>query len=59
MKDKSVTFYFLELKAKEKFSSKSLEGGWLFCEKFTSLLSKLLFTNSASCWSCSRGVVET
>ena len=34
-------------------------GGWLFCGKFRFLLSKLMFTHSASCWSHNHGVVET
>ena len=42
MKEKSVTF--------TKETSKCLQnhwGGWLFCGEFRSLLSKLMFTDSA------------
>ena len=60
MKEKPVTFCFFKLKAKEKaISPKSLGGGWLFCGKFRSLLSKLMFTHSGSCWSRTHGVMET
>ena len=48
MKDKSVTFCFLKLKAKEKaIFSKIIWGRRLFCGKFRSLISKLMFTHSA------------
>ena len=60
MKEKSVTFCFLKSKAKEKGNfSKIIGEGGLFCGEFRSLLSKLMFTHSASCWSCSHGVVGT
>ena len=60
MKEKSVTFCFLKLKAKEKANfSKIIGEGWLFCGKFRSLLSKLMFYHSCSCRSRSHGVVET
>ena len=51
MKEKSVTFCFLKLKPKEKPNFFKIIGrGWLFCGKFWSLLSKLMFTHSDSCW---------
>ena len=60
MKENSVTFCFLELKAKEKVNfSKIIGGGWLFSGEFRSLLSKLMVNHSASYWNCSQGVVET
>ena len=43
MKEKSVTF----TKGKNKFLQNHRESGWLFCEEFKSLLSKLMFTDSA------------
>ena len=42
-------FVFLNKKQEKK-------GGWRFCGEFRSLLSKLIFTHSAFCWSCSHGV---
>ena len=38
--------------------SKIIGEGWLFCAKVRSLLSKLIFTHNASCWSCSHEIVE-
>ena len=58
MKQKSATFFFLILKAKE-ISSKSSGRGQFFCREFRSFLSMLMFTHSASCWSRSHRVVET
>ena len=60
MKETSVTFCFLKSKAKEKASfSKIIGEWWLLCGEFRSLLSKLMFTHSASYWSHSHGIVET
>ena len=43
MKEKSATFCFLKLKAKENaIFSKIIEGRWLFCRKFRSVLSKFI-----------------
>ena len=57
MKEKSISFSFLKLKAKEKqISPKSSEEECFFCGKFRSPVSKLLiFTHSASCCSRSHG----
>ena len=62
MKEKSVTFCFLKLNAKEKANFSKITGGgeggggggggggWgRFCGEFWSLLSKLMFTHSSSC----------
>ena len=42
----------------ERKISKIIGGGWLFRGKCRSLLSKLMFTHSAFCWSRSHGAVE-
>ena len=49
MKEKSVTFCFLKLKTKEEANiPKIIKGRGNFCGEFRSLLSKLMFTHSAS-----------
>ena len=48
-----------EKQRKKQISLKSSEGGWLFCGKFRSFLSKLIFPHLASCWSHRHGVVQT
>ena len=49
MKEKSVTFCFLKLKTKEEANiPKIIKGRENFCGEFRSLLSKLMFTHSAS-----------
>ena len=56
MDEKSVTFCFLKLKAKEKVNfSKIIGGRWHFCGEFRSPLSKLMSIHSTFCWSCSMG----
>ena len=56
MDEKSVTFCFLKLKAKEKVNfSKIIVGRWHFCGEFRSPLSKLMSTHSTFCWSRSMG----
>ena len=60
IKEKYITSSFLKLKANEKqISSESSGRQWIFWVEFRSFLSKLMFTQSASCWSRSHGVVET
>ena len=58
MKEKSVAFVVILKQRKKQISPKLSGGGWHFCGKFRSLLSKLMFTHSTSCWSSSHGVVE-
>ena len=56
MDEKSVTFCFLKLEAKEKVNfSKIIGGRWHFCGEFRSPLSKLMSTHSIFCWSRSMG----
>ena len=56
MKEKCLTFCFIELKA--KVSPKWSGEGGLFCAEVRSLLSKLIFTFSVSCRSRSDETVE-
>ena len=59
MKEISDTFCLRKLKAIEKAHfSKSLGGWWIFFGEFMSLLWKLMFPHSPSCWSHSHGVVK-
>ena len=56
MDEKSVTFCFLKLEAKEKVNfSKIIGGRWHFCGEFRSPLSELMSTHSIFCWSRSMG----
>ena len=55
----NLSFCFLKSKAKKKANfSKIIRGRRLFCGEFRSILSKLMFTHSVSCWCRSHGVVE-
>ena len=56
MKEKWVTFCFIKLNAKA--SPKSSGEEWLFFIEVRSLLSKLILTHVASCWSSSHEIVE-
>ena len=56
MKEKYVTFCFVKLNA--KISPKSSGEGWIFCAEVKSLLSKSIFTDFVSCWSCIHEIEE-